>query len=206
MRGVLDANWLRVAGYLVAATAACCSGVRELHRSRTNRNRWPSFWFLTAALLLIMAIGRMADVGGWIAELGRREAVDAGWYTHRRRYQALVVGSVAAFWCVIVLVALWRVPERRRRYLPAAVVAFSLICYAGIRLVSLHQVDAVLYRRGVHGVRYDAVFELIGVAVAIIVCAWPLRPSGGRGASPAPSTEHDEPPAVTGPVPSGGRG
>jgi hypothetical protein len=77
---------------------------------------------------------------------------------------------VGAIWFISVVIALWRVPARRRRYLPAFVVVFTLMCYAGIRLVSLHQVDALLYRRYFHGVKYDAVFELIGLAIAIVVC------------------------------------
>jgi hypothetical protein len=72
----------------------------------------------------------------------------------------------------VVVVALWRVPERRRRYLPMAIVSFSLMCYAGIRVVSLHQVDTVLYRRHIAGAKVGSVVEILGIATAIVVTSW----------------------------------
>jgi hypothetical protein len=70
---------------------------------------------------------------------------------------------------VTVLVALWRVPERRRRYLPTAIVVFSLQCYAAIRLVSLHHVDALLHRSELNGARLGALVEIGGLLLTILV-------------------------------------
>src|SRR3954447_20185100 len=84
VRSWVDANWLRVAGYAIAALAAFLAGVRERRRSDEDPNLWPTFWFLNAALLLVMAIGRAADVGGLITTLGRSESLSGGWYANRR--------------------------------------------------------------------------------------------------------------------------
>jgi hypothetical protein len=176
-----DSNGLRIAGYAVAALASFLAGQRERRRARTNPNLWPTFWFLTGALFLFMAIGRATDLAGWATSLGRDEALTQGWYDHRRKFQALAVGSLGAIWFVTVGLALWRVPERRRRYLPAAVVSFTLMCFAGIRLVSLHQVDSVLYRREIAGSQVGGLLELAGIAVAIAVTFWQppaLNPPG----------------------------
>ena len=124
------------------------------------RHLWPRFWYGTALLLLVMALGRAGDTGHLLGELGRRQARADGWYQNRRSVQAPIVGLIAATWGVSVIVAIWRVPERRRRYLPAALVMFSLACFGGIMLVSLHQVDAVLLRRDVGGVHVGVVVEL----------------------------------------------
>ena len=70
------------------------------------------------------------------------------------------------------MVAVWRVPERRRRYLPAALVVFTLVCFAGIRIISLHQVDTLLYNRPIRGVRIVAIVELTGVALTILATYW----------------------------------
>jgi hypothetical protein len=171
----LDSNWLRVAGYAAAALAAFLAGRRERPLVRANPNLWPPFWFLTAGLFLLMAVGRAADFAGVATELGRSEAVSHGWYADRRKYQAAVVAALGAIWFIAVVVALWRVPERRRRYLPMAIVAFSLMCYAGIRIISLHQVDAVLYRRHIAGAKVGSVVEFVGLATAIAVTLWQAR-------------------------------
>ena len=80
-----------------------------------------------------------------LTDIGRDRARAGGWYDVRRSLQAWVIGSVAAVWAVTVAVAVWRVPERRRRYLPTAIVVFTLVCFVGVRLISLHQVDALLH-------------------------------------------------------------
>jgi hypothetical protein len=169
-----DSNWLRVVAYGVAAAASLHAGVRELRRRPTapSRDIWPTFWFLTAALLAVMAVGRAADLGGLVSEIGRREARQEGWYEIRREYQAAAVATIGAIWLVAVIVAVWRVPERRRRYLPPALVVFTLICFAGIRVVSLHHVDTLLYNRPIRGVRIATITELSGIVLAILSTYW----------------------------------
>jgi hypothetical protein len=170
----IDSNWLRVFAYGLAAAACVHAGLRERRRrsSAPSRDIWPAFWFLTAALLGVMALARAADIGELVSELGRRTARDEGWYEIRREYQAAAVASVGAIWFVAVVVAVWRVPERRRRYLPAALVVFTLFCFAGIRIISLHQVDTLLYNRPIRGVRIVAIVELTGIALTILATYW----------------------------------
>ena len=181
----LGGNWLRVAAYALAAALAFWAGWRERSRRHDDPTLWPTFWFMTGALLLLMAVGRGTDIGDWAAALGRREAVARGWYDQRRGLQAVAVGSVGVIWLVVVVVALWRVPERRRRYLPAAIVVFSLMCFVGVRAISLHQVDSLLYRRQIKGAQIGALMELAGIVVAILVIAlWNPR---SRSVPPPPA-------------------
>lgn len=188
MADSLDANWIRVTGYLVIAGLSVAMAVWE--RRRRDRAAWllPSFWWLTAGLMVAMAVGRLVDVGDIVADLGRERARESGWYDERRTYQAIVVGGLGAVWCLVVLIALWRVPARRRRYLPMALVVFTLLCFGAVRVVSLHQVDAVLHRREVAGVRIGAVVELALLLLATLAVLWarrsPLPSAGGRQLDP----------------------
>jgi hypothetical protein len=174
VRGWLGSDWFRVVGYLVAAGAALIAGYREVRYHRRNANLWPTFWFLTAAVLLMMAIGRSADLGGWVSELGRRMAHSEGWYANRRKPQAIVVGTLGAIWFGVVVASLWRVPERRRRYLPTALAVFTLLCFAAIRLISLHQVDA-FFRREVLGAQIETIVELSLLLLTIAAALWQPR-------------------------------
>jgi hypothetical protein len=168
----LDSNGFRVACYCAVAAASVLAGVREHRRARRNPNLWPTFWYLTAVLFLVMAVGRAGNVAELAADIGRREAQSAGWYDNRRKYQAMVVAAVAGTWFVAVVVALWRVPERRRRYLPMALVSFTIGCFAGVRTISLHQVDGLLYRRYLAGAKFGAVVEVALLAVAFAITFW----------------------------------
>jgi hypothetical protein len=170
MSGWLGSNWLRVAAYFAAAAAAVAAGLRE--RSRVEVGAWPRFWFITAGLFVIIAFGRTVDLGQWVTQLGRGEAVSHGWYNHRRKIQVALVGAIGLTYLIAVVLVMLRLPDRRRRYLPAAVVVTSLLCFQGVRLVSLHQIDAVLYRRHIAGTQVGTVLELVGVSIAVALTFW----------------------------------
>src|SRR5262245_6162693 len=163
-----DTNWLRVCGYLLVAILCFVAARRE---DRDEPGAWPPFWILTGVLFVIMALGRAGDVADLMTDTLRQRAVDEGWYESRRHVQGLVVAGLAGAWSIAVLVAVWRVPERRRRYLPMIVVVLTVGFYAAVRIVSLHQIDALLYRRRVMGVRHAALIEY---ALLIVAAAWPF--------------------------------
>jgi hypothetical protein len=171
--GWVDSDGVRVVAYLVASAVALTTWARERRRVRSTPSLWPAFWLLTAAVFLGMAIGRAADLGGLATELGRSEARAQGWYADRRRIQAVVVGVVGATWLVVVAVSLLKVPARRRRYLPAALAVFTLMCFVGVRLISLHQIDSLMYRRDIAGAQVGALGELVLLSVSVVLTAWP---------------------------------
>jgi len=172
-----DSDAALVAAYLVATAVALLSWGRERRRGRDDVASWPTFWLLTAAFFLAMAVARWADVGDLATDLGRAQAIEHGWYGERRGFQGIGAAVIGGAWLVTVAVALWRVPARRRRYLPAALSVFTLMCFVGVRLISLHQIDGLLYRRYLSGARFGVVVELtlLGVAVLLTAVAPPLR-------------------------------
>ena len=185
-------NWAEstasVVLYTLAGTTALLLGVIERQRrNAAGPSVWPTFWFATGGLLLIMALGRAINVSNLMTDLGRKRARSEGWYEVRRSLQAFVVGAVAAVWAVSVAFAIWRVPERRRRYLPTAIVVFTLVCYVGIRLISLHQIDSLL-SRDVRGVTIGAMIEVGLLLLAFATTAWRFRRPNS-----APPDEHTEP-------------
>ncbi len=167
---VVESSGLRAAGYAVTGLICVVAASREA--ASQSAVRWRAFWYLTAAVLVAMALARAIGIDDLLTQLGREQARLDGWYRTRRRLQAALVGTVAATWIVVVFVSIWRVPERRRRYLPTALAAFTIMCFAAARSVSLHHVDAVLYHRSIAGVPVVAIAEwslLALTATAIIV-------------------------------------
>lgn len=174
-----DSDGWRVTLYLVATGVALLAWWREHRKGRSDPGLWPTFWLLSAAFFLAMAVARATDLGGLATQLGRSTAVEHGWYADRRRFQAYGAAVVGFGWLVTVAVALWRVPARRRRYLSPALAMFTLMCFIGVRLISLHQIDSLLYRRHLAGAQFGAVVELVLLAIAVLLTALPL-PTGTR--------------------------
>jgi hypothetical protein len=105
-----------------------------------------------------------------------------------------VVGLVGAGWFVAVSVACLRTPERRRRYLPMGLAVVTLAAFVAIRLVSLHQVDSVLYRRHIEGVRVGTLIELSLLLLTSVVTCWVPGPTSGRSRDARSETER--PPGI----------
>ncbi len=90
----------------------------------------------------------------------------------------VATGIIAGSWIGVVAVALRRVPERRSRYLPVAVAFFSIVGFATVRFVSLHEVDRLLARRDIGGIRLGTLVEFSLLALATAATIWfPFSPA-----------------------------
>lgn len=173
MASFLDSGDLRVFAYAIAAVACLLAGWRERRSPELQAlDLWPAFWTLCAVLLATMAIARATDLAEALTDLARSSARSSGWYAARRPLQGAVVGGLSLFWVASVGTAIWRVPERRRRYLPTAIAVFSLICFAGVRLISFHYADTVLYRYPIAGVHIASIIELSLNGYAALAAGW----------------------------------
>ncbi len=181
MTGSTDSNWVRIAGYVIVAMLTVAARRRERSRAASVDGVWPPFWSLTGGFLIVMAFGRAGDIGDLLADFGRDEAVTSGWYAARRPIQAAVVVVLGLGWLVVVGLACWRTPERRRRYLPTSLAVITIAAFAAIRIVSLHQVDTVLHRTHIGSVRVGTLTELGLLLIAAVVSFWI---PGHRAASP----------------------
>lgn len=174
MTELLDSGGLRLASYFAAAVASIAAGRtdRRLQSNNIDDGRWPTFWFVGSVLLVAMGVARAGDLADIISEAGRDRSRSGDWYEIRRSFQVVIVGTISAIWSLGVLVAIWRGPERRRRYLPAAIALSTLPAFAAIRIVSLHHIDALLYRHDLAGVRLAAVAELTLLVAAVTTMFW----------------------------------
>jgi hypothetical protein len=191
-----DSTTFAVVLYAIAGVTAVALGVAERrHGSAADPRLWPVFWFTTGALLLSMAVARASNASEFLTDIGRSQARSEGWYETRRVLQAWVIGIVTAAWGLTVVFAVWRVPERRRRYLPTAIAVFTLVCFIGIRMISLHQVDAVLHDHDLGGVTLGAVVE-IALLLSVVITSVRRIPRSTL----EPSDAHDRPQVEAGAV------
>jgi hypothetical protein len=172
MSALVNSDGLRTAGYLMAATLALVAGFNDMRSRGRDAGWWPTVWFVSATILLALAMARAVDLGHLVPDLGRRRARSEGWYAQRRDVQEMGIAVIAVVLAIAVVGAIIWLRSARRRYLPEVVAVLALLAFAGVRLVSLHQVDVLLYRRRIEGIKLDVVVELAILAVAIVV---PLR-------------------------------
>jgi hypothetical protein len=168
--GGLSSPWIRAVGYSIAAAASLRVAWRDRRAAGASGGGWPSFWFGCAAFFALLAVGRAADWGDLVSEIGRRDARSVGWYDDRRDLQVLAVGGVVAASSLVALVSVRSLLRHGRvRYVPLMLVAVGLGGFVGVRLASLHQVDAVLHNRSVDGLQLGAGLELVGIGLAIFL-------------------------------------
>jgi hypothetical protein len=180
MAELLDANWFRTGALGTAAFATVAAWRIERVQLRQigstgGRALWPMCWLLIGAIYASMALVLTFDLVGTFGGLGREYARADQWYESRRPLQVAVVTIVGLIWFSIIVVGIWRVPERRRRYLPSALLCTTLVCFAIIRLVSLHQIDTIVYRTSVAGVPIGTVVEHVGVVLAVVLIVEAVR-------------------------------
>jgi hypothetical protein len=191
MSSLLDADGFRFACYLGASliSLAAFFSERRVRGPTTGRALLPAFWLMQAVLLATMGVAMAADAAGALTEFGRDRARADSWYLDRGSLQVPLVMAIVATWCATTVIAIWRVPPRRRRYLPSASLVGTLVSFAAVRTVSLHHVDTLLYRTDVVGVRIVAVVEiLLLAAVASVTAARACSTDGTSRSLPAEDT------------------
>lgn len=173
MVSLVDSPALRTLSYFLVAMVGLA--VWRIEREASPRiDLLPPFWLATGLLILALGLARVSGFADLATDIGRDQARSEGLYEARRPLQALLVAVIACGWLAVTGLAIWRVPERRRRYLPSMLVVVALLAFAAVRAISLHAVDTVLYRAdlgGVRGVTFVELSLLAMLAAASIVCA-----------------------------------
>jgi hypothetical protein len=177
-----NSDWLRISAYLVAALASAGVAVRTWAARQTADDRLISgFWAITAALLVLLALARGINFGAELAHWGRSVFRAEGWYPDRRPLQRdAILALVLCAGIVGVSGAGVLIARRWASLLPAFLLLVALLTFVSVRAISLHDIDAVLYRRSLADVQFGALIELLVTAliglVAVVAVAAP-RPT-----------------------------
>ncbi len=190
-----NSDGFRVVLYLVTIAACAVAWYRERGAAGAGS---PAFWALSAVVLFSVFAVRMTGGLEALGDLGREHAHAAGWYADRRPYQAVAVVALGGTWLLTTFVTIWRIPERRRRYLPFILVMLAILFFGAARAVSLHHIDSVLYRTDIAEVRVvvwiDGSLWLAAAMLAGVLAAGAARgqrePSDGSASPGEARAEH----------------
>lgn len=168
---IVGAGFFRDIAYFVCAGVCVFAWNAERRlRGPTRVDLWPQFWLATAGILMLMGAARALGIHDLLTEAGRQQARSDDWYEARRGLQVFVVFTISAVWLTTCGLAVWMVPERRRRFLPAFLVTAAIAAFAAVRAVSLHHVDGLLYRTSIAGIEL-VVFAEIGLLSLLALLA-----------------------------------
>ena len=168
----LNSEWSAVLGYGAVVVLALTLGRLEQRGAIADSRvgSWPAFWFTTALLALSMGVGRVLHAGGRAADLGRRQALAGGWYEERRGLQAVVIATLAVLAVVTIWICIRRWGSRLRAgYLTVGLLMSALVCYSVVRVVSLHQIDSLVWGNEAGGVTFGSLIELALLAALVAV-------------------------------------
>ena len=171
------ADWIIVVAYFVTAGLA----VRAALGHSGPAEVFP--WALTAASALILGVNKLLNTENWLLDSLRAHARAAGWYGHRRGYQAIVIALVAIVGVSVTMLVVRRIRDVTREGKLAVLTLGLLLVFVAIRAISLHQVDRLLNEGGVH---LRSVIEFIGISVLAGCC---IRRAQHRRGRPATASE-----------------
>lgn len=136
-------RFLEAAAFFTAAAAAAWATLAAHGARRHGRPGADArVWAVIAAFFLVLAAGRIVQLGPWLGMVLRRVARDAGAYQGRRPYQIAATVTVAVFALAAMAIGLRSIWDVLKRYRLAAGCVSLILASAIIRFISLHEVDA----------------------------------------------------------------
>jgi len=125
-----------------------------------GRRRW--FWRLLALGFLVLGVNKQLDLQSLVTVIGRRLAIEQGWYDARQEVQTTFVIGVAASGLAVLAGTAWifRAAALRR---PLALFGMVfLLTFIVIRAASFHHFDRFIGSE-LFGLRWNGILELGGI-------------------------------------------
>ena len=155
--------WVTVAAYW--GTAVLC--VISALRLRPNAPRAANLWWLLAASMAVLGINKQGNLIGRLTTEGRLLAWTGNWYQSRVWLQGALVVLIVLLAAGVLVWLLRRLRPLSAGQMTAVVGVMALLGFALLRAVSLHAIDAFLFRP-VLGVYPNWLVELGGIALVAV--------------------------------------
>lgn len=178
----LGSTLVRELAYFVAACLCLAAAVRSANRPGARDGAAIGLWAGAAVLLILLALSRQVELSVRVTDAGRALVRREGWYSNRRPAQTLLVCMIVGFAGLLALTgSLLQIRRHPSQLIFGWLALAGLVAFVGVRAVSLHDVDALLYRRSLAGIQINAIAELVVtllVALAAILAAVAPRRAG----------------------------
>ena len=152
-----------VAYVLVAALCVAIAYTRNEGRPHPPLVTQWRFWMVNAAILLALGLVRELQITHIIGGPVRDFAHDHDLYNQRRPFQELAVVLIALGGIVVGAIGVWYLRAYRWWELLTMLGMVFVLSFLGIRAVSLHNIDQVLFRDSIAGVHVGILLEFAGI-------------------------------------------
>ena len=162
-------GWVTVLVYLIAAVLSVWAA-KALQGPEAPVRRERTFWTISAAIMLFLAINKQLDLQTLFTTIGRCNARLMGWYDMRHTIQRdfILLVAVAGVLVVMLLAFLLRGILGR---VWLALLGIGFVCgFVLIRAVSFHDVDGLIGSCAM-GLKVNWLLELPGPILVGIVAA-----------------------------------
>jgi len=162
-------GWVTVLVYLIAAVLSA-RAAKALQRPEAPVRREGTFWIISAAIMLFLAINKQLDLQTLFTTIGRCNARLMGWYDMRHTIQRdfILLVAVAGVLVVTLLAFLLRGILGR---VWLALLGIGFVCvFVLIRAASFHDVDGLIGSWAM-GLKVNWLLELPGPILVASVAA-----------------------------------
>lgn len=168
-------GWTTVAAYLLASILSGLAARTAALRRNAGEAR---FWWITAAILLCLAINKELDLQSAFTAIGKHIAIQQGWYDARRQFQLVFIAGIMLAGLVAAVLML-RVSRKNSAGIRLALTGLAFIgAFVVIRATSFHHIDEWL-GTGPLQLRWNWILELGGITV-VLAGAWRALAAGKR--------------------------
>ncbi len=181
LANALGSTLVRELAYLIAACLCLAAAVRSASRPGARNGAAIGLWAGAAVLLVLLALSRQVELSVRLTDAGRALIRREGWYSDRRPAQTLLVYIIIGSAGLVALTGSLQLRRHRSHLIFGWLALVGLVAFVGVRAVSLHYVDALLYRRSIAGIQINAIAELgvtLLVALAAVLAAVAPRRAG----------------------------
>jgi hypothetical protein len=148
--------WLTVGAYGVTAVLCLLAALRTKPTRR--------FWSGLALGTLLLGINKQQDLTGILTRLVRGAAWQEQWYFSRQPVQLAIITAAGLIFSFLFFLLVRKIKTESRWQRLALFGLVFLAGFAIVRAVSLHAIDAFLYRR-VAGIQPNWFVELGGISL-----------------------------------------
>ncbi|MDJ0658459.1 MAG: hypothetical protein QNJ42_03105 [Crocosphaera sp.] len=143
------------------STAFCCFKCGQ----KNKKDTW--IWWGLGLILFLLGINKQLDLQSWFTMVGKRIAIEQGWYEQRRLVQKdFIVGLIAIAGASFMFLIQGMGTKIKQFMLPLIGLTFLLI-FIIIRATSFHHVDQLLNWE-LAGFRLNWLLELGGISCITI--------------------------------------
>lgn len=162
-------GWVTVLVYLIAAVLSA-RAAKALRGPEAPVRRERSFWVISAAVMLFLAVNKQLDLQTLFTTIGRCNARLMGWYDMRQTVQRDFILAVAVAGGLVVALLALLLRGILGRVWPA-LLGIGFVCgFVLIRASSFHSVDGLIGSWAM-GIKVNWLLELPGPTLVAIVAA-----------------------------------